>query len=1184
MVYDISVAVDTTTANPVMATSKLQPGFWTSQVRMMGWRGNFGGTGTARNSGSRPYYEGDGTSDNPGASVLQSIARFQEVGSGVFNAFAYNSSTGNPWTDPTQDCPASDTTTYPYYGFHVWNGGVSPGTGAIPFVDGDGWWWPPTGATGVETSNPWATDDQHIMMLRCLMPKSQIKAAMRAAPAWMSAAWNGSTTSGGTANISNSTEPNKVNGNPPLFMKVVASGTAATSIGWSGWFSTGVSAGASGGTFKSAGTGQWGTGTATIGLSNGDSLILAPGTANEETVTLASLNTSTGVFTITGTFANAHVANVLAFKYCGTRIIASFFGGNTCSSGLAGSGYSPGTGNVWTFFDCMARLCRRFAERYPFIQDYLPWGEPGNTNKAAVSSTNDTGAWGQTDNVWWADDGSGHTLQASPAWTPSGRNNIVPATILYNKVYAALKSVPGRNYSTFPLTFGGPYHSCSAPTNSTTLAASDDGVFTVFFTNAVALDTIIFDGFSPANTGSTAPASGPVTGLAVADNATAGTLPGIQAVLAKATAFGFGALPLYQAETYFDSNLAKLNYASPSVGPAATNWFTSDVQATAIASLLYYSLMAGVSFVARWQAQGDTSTSYNGYADTAYGSTYNVESFVSTAKNSDAFTTGLTSSVLGKPFPAHAVQKSFVDNFSAGVGLNSVAVTDASATSGKQLLVVSSDTAVMLINQYNVTKNVGVSVNGGTPITVLMAAYTITTIPISVGGGGGGGGTSTRIQHYTNRLGDILNPQQGIGITLQLVTPNNIVATNQENIRIRPGQATQKTTITQSDGTYDIAGDYLGDLTPDGCMYLLDEGGYKTLLPIRAYSPGAVDVGTLYPVPSVDNSLLMSITLGIIDSTADQNGTVAIGISKRVQKADGSFIRPDNPKIFGPSLTGVITLNMYPTDLLTPNDSVYQLIWDNGTTDSFTVPDHPTGWQGTWSAITTYHVHTGIQTDPSDVVIRNGLLYRCAVDNTNQDPATTTGFWIPFPGEPIEWHITLGASVGDIIATPANLSLSSAFANVSGDPINPALNLDDQLIDMVSRIAAAPRGQLGYVQATTSFTSTSLSLVDVTSMNLTVVATARKLKVTFYCGLVDHSVDTDAVNIVIIDTTGSAQVAKATVYSAAASGGSPVMMSAIVTPGAGSRTYKVQTDAGSAGTATLTASSTEPMYMLIEEI
>lgn len=737
---DASVAVDTTTPNAVRATSLTGIGPWMTSTSFAGWHGNFGGTGTARNAGSRPYYQGDGTSANPGTVVRQAITRFAEVADYlIINAFSYNSATGNPWPDPTADCPASDTTTYPYFGGYL--GGSSPGTGAIAFRDASGWFWPPTPANGIDQSNPWATLDVKVFQALTMTSADKIVLCLRACPPWMTAAWDGSTTNGGTPNIDTPTEPQKVNGNPPLFMRVVASGTAATSIGFCGWFQSGVSAGASGGTLKAAGTGMWGSGTALIGLANGDTLILAPGTANEETVTLSALNTSTGVFSISGTFAHAHAANILAVKLGGTRIISSFFGGNTCSSGLAASGYSPGTGNVWTFFDCMARLARRVAERYPFIQLYSSWGEPGNTTKAAVTSTNDTGAWLQTNNVWWNDSTSPGASgacsdQASPAYTTGGRNNIPIATVLYNRCWQALKGVPGRNYTAFPLLFGGPHHSCSPPTNATTLVASDDGVYTVFLTNAAGLDFVSFDGFTYGNTyAPTAPDPDPSSALASLADATTGLLAGIGAVRTKATAFGYGALPILQMESYHDSNLSHLDYSNPSQGPAVTNWFTSQAQAMCLSSILYYAILGGVALHARWQAEGSaSSSSFNGYIDAAFGSTYNVESLVSVT---DVAGTGLGAAVLGMPFPTHAAFKAVHDYFPPGTALKATTVTDASATAGKTILALASATTLLLINQYPVSKSIDVRLGGTTIRTLTTAGYSITTFVFPTPSGGG---------------------------------------------------------------------------------------------------------------------------------------------------------------------------------------------------------------------------------------------------------------------------------------------------------------------------------------------------------------------------------------------------------------------------------------------------------------
>lgn len=1047
---DASVAVDTTTPNATRATSLTDVAVWGTSTRFAGWRDNFGGTGTARHAGSRPYYEGDGTSDSPGLSVTQAMARYGEIGGGILiNAFSYNSATGNPWPDPTADCPASDTVTYPYYAHSD-----TFVTGGIAYKDGDGYFAAPSGASGVDSGNPWATLDLKIMQARAMYPKSKIVLCMRAAPAWMTAAWDGSTTNGGTPNIDTPTEPQKVNGNPPLFMQVVASGTAATSIGFCGWFQSGVSAGASGGTIKAAGTGQWGSGTALIGLSNGDTLLLAPGTANEETVTLATLNTSTGAFTITGTFAHTHGTNVLAVKLGGTRILPLFFGGNTCSSGLTASGYGPGTGNVWTFFDCHARLARRVAERYPFIQNFLPWGEPGNTNSAAVTSTNDTGTWLQTNNVWWNDSttpGSSAACgdQASPAYTPGGRNNIPIATVLYNKLYAALKQVPGRNYTSNPLNFGGPYHSLSAPTNTTTLSASDDGVFTVFFTNAVGLDMVVMDGLSPANTGSTAPAASPVTGLAVAANATTGTLAGFAALATKMAAFSITA-PIWQAETYFDSNLAKLNYSAPSVGPAVSNWFTSDAQAMCLASLLYYSVLGGATLTARWQASGDSSSSYNGYADAAFGSTYNIESLVSTSKNSDAATSGLTSTTLGKPFPAHAVYKSIHDNFGPGTALKTATVTDGSATSGKTILALTSATATMLINQYPTLKTIDVTINGGAVNTVSVPGYGILTLLTAPAG-------VTRTQTLTSPgFNDASNtPYKGIAISCYLSTPGGTPVKNLEGHLLFNGQQFGVGTISDiTTGAISLTAVYTGDLTqPDGsattCQLVVSGANQTIESPVAGYTYApSIDISTWLPSTSTAGTTRMFLEADNTGSAALQNLGIAIDITATSIKPDGRTIVAGQPIYPFTDANGDIGINMTPTSLLTPNTARY-VITLPGVIWYFHVPVNPTGYQGAYAGGTTYHVNAGTFVSPADVVLSGGVLYQCIADTTGHTPPNAT-YWKVFPGEPIVWNLDAVVVTGAVAITTSNIGHDSNVPPWVDSPVSSPTTLHDDLANMVT--------------------------------------------------------------------------------------------------------------------------------------
>lgn len=726
---DASVVVDRATPNAIRATSLTAIGPWMTSTRFAGWRDNFSGSGLARHSGSIPVYEGDGTSDQQGLSVTQALSRYAEVAGKVYlNLCAYNSAIGNCWPLPTADCPASNTTTYPLYAHYF---GGSPPAGAIPFVDGDGYFAPPAGVTASsppDSLNPWATADLKMAQARTITSKANIVGIMRACPAQFGASWNGSSTSGGATNGSQASDPNKANGNPPLWMNVLASGTPGSSVGFGGWLSASRTAGQSTGTIVAAGAGQWALTNSPAPLVVGEVITFEPGTVREETKTLSSLNTSTGAFTISGTFAFNHGANTLVVQNCGTRVISGFWGGNAATSGQAATGYAPAVGRQWTFFHLFARLMRRYAERYPYIQTWFSWGEPGNSGAAAVTSTTDTGAWGQTSNVWWDDDGSGHNLQASPAWAPGGRNGLVPATILYNLCWDALKNIPGRNYTTSPLSIGGPYHSVGAPTGGA-LQANDLSAMTVFFNNAVGLDFVVCDGFNYGNTFTTAPAAGPSTVL----SKIAGGTNGLQAAFALFRTF-LATFPItsgldtHWAETYVDSNLAHMDYSNPSVGPATSNWFTSECQAMALTSMLYAFILSGVASVGRWQASGDTAATFHGYVDAAFGNTNNMQSLVSTSKNSDAATTGLTSVVLGKPFPAHAAFKLIKDNFGPGAALKTTTVVDDSASAGQTILALDNGSVTLIISQHNVAKIISLTVGAAAPVAVSVPAYGVVAV------------------------------------------------------------------------------------------------------------------------------------------------------------------------------------------------------------------------------------------------------------------------------------------------------------------------------------------------------------------------------------------------------------------------------------------------------------------------
>jgi hypothetical protein len=128
--------------------------------------------------------------------------------------------------------------------------------------------------------------------------------------------------------------------------------------------------------------------------------------------------------------------------------------------------------------------------------------------------------------------------------------------------------------------------------------------------------------------------------------------------------------------------------------------------------------------------------------------------------------------------------------------------------------------------------------------------------------------------------------------------------------------------------------------------------------------------------------------------------------------------------------------------------------------------------------------------------------------------------------------------------------------------------------------SSGPAGLLGYTQITSSFTTSSTSFTDVTSLSVTVTVGSRAIKITAFSGSLDSA--SGRIFIIIYDVTGSAQIAQS--FNLQSGGnGSPGIIIAKVAPAAGSRTYKVQMKVES-GTGRMYAAADSPSFIMVEEI
>lgn len=134
---------------------------------------------------------------------------------------------------------------------------------------------------------------------------------------------------------------------------------------------------------------------------------------------------------------------------------------------------------------------------------------------------------------------------------------------------------------------------------------------------------------------------------------------------------------------------------------------------------------------------------------------------------------------------------------------------------------------------------------------------------------------------------------------------------------------------------------------------------------------------------------------------------------------------------------------------------------------------------------------------------------------------------------------------------------------------------------------AATAINLGYVQITTNFTTTSTSPVQVTGLTLTVTIPTggRKVKITGWTGQLISSGGTANVTMGIWDgTVGSGTLLTTSQFAGATSSlGASQTVIAIVTPSAGSKTYNLSLTT-SANTGVLTAVSNSPAFLLVEVV
>jgi len=186
-----------------------------------------------------------------------------------------------------------------------------------------------------------------------------------------------------------------------------------------------------------------------------------------------------------------------------------------------------------------------------------------------------------------------------------------------------------------------------------------------------------------------------------------------------------------------------------------------------------------------------------------------------------------------------------------------------------------------------------------------------------------------------------------------------------------------------------------------------------------------------------------------------------------------------------------------------------------------------------------------------------------------------------------------GTTTRSLTVTGGNVTVTGAGSNTYTMP-----SASDTLVgrastdvltnkDLTSSTNSFPGTTLGYAQITSMFSTSSTSFVQVTGLTTTVTVPSggRKVKITAFSKSMYNTSSGAYSEMSIWDgTVGSGtQISDCTLLTAAANQEVPNSCIAVVTPSAGSKTYNVGLKA-SAGTAAITAATTNPAFILVELI
>ena len=130
-----------------------------------------------------------------------------------------------------------------------------------------------------------------------------------------------------------------------------------------------------------------------------------------------------------------------------------------------------------------------------------------------------------------------------------------------------------------------------------------------------------------------------------------------------------------------------------------------------------------------------------------------------------------------------------------------------------------------------------------------------------------------------------------------------------------------------------------------------------------------------------------------------------------------------------------------------------------------------------------------------------------------------------------------------------------------------------------------PWGIVGFASRTTNQTGIGTSATDITSLSVTATYVAnRRIKITAFGGVASGGTSGDSAYLYIRESSTQLAIAKTPSGSMSSFGDATLTAMTVISPTAGSHTYKVSASQTNASTGTFVAASTAPGFILIEDL